>query len=69
MGPAETARPAVQEDPGRAAREALPLVASTASLDAIGLMAAAYGAPKAVLAGLAVASVVLSWAVVHAIFG
>ncbi|MCW2502459.1 MAG: hypothetical protein JWO79_743 [Actinomycetia bacterium] len=70
MGPDETARLAVREEPGRAVREALLLVASTASLVAIGLVVAGSGAgvPTAVRAGLAVASVVLSWAVVHTIF-
>jgi uncharacterized membrane protein len=69
MGPDETARLAVREDPGRTIREVLLLVASTASLVAIGLVVAGSGAvPTAVRAGLAVTSVVVSWTVVHTIF-
>jgi len=67
-----TARLAVREDPGRATADAVVLVASVASLLAIGLVITAgstrdIGARDA-RAGLAVASVVLSWTVVQTVF-
>jgi uncharacterized membrane protein/uncharacterized protein YciI len=66
-----TAHLAVREDPGRAAADALILLASVASLLAVGLVIAAptaSGASNELRAALAVASVVLSWSVVHTVF-
>jgi uncharacterized membrane protein len=67
-----TARLAVREDPGRATADALLLVASVASLLAVALVITAgrtggTGARDA-RAALAVASVVLSWTVVHTVY-
>jgi uncharacterized membrane protein len=70
--PGATARLAVREDPGRATADALVLLASVASLLAVALVITAgsssgSGASDA-RAALAVASVVLSWSVVHTVF-
>ena len=67
-----TARQAVAEDPGRAATDVLLLSASVASLVAVWLVIVrahdSSGAVESLQAGLGLASVVLSWAVVHTIF-
>jgi len=69
---AHTARQAVGEDPGRAATDVLLLTASVASLLAVGLVIVragnSSGAAESLQAGLSLASVVLSWSVVHTIF-
>jgi uncharacterized membrane protein len=70
--PAATARLALREDPGRAIADALLLIASTASVLAVAAAIAAgrAGSPgeRDLHAGLAVASVVLSWTVVQTVF-
>jgi uncharacterized membrane protein len=70
--PAATARLALREDPGRAIADALLLVASVASVLAVGLAITAghAGGPgeRDLRAGLAVASVALSWTVVQTVF-
>ena len=70
--PAATARLALREDPGRAVADALLLVASMASVLAVVLAIAAgrAGGPggRDLRAGLAVASVALSWTVVQTLF-
>ena len=67
-----TARTAVREDPGRAATDALLLSASVVSLLAVGLVLVRAGnsgaAARSLQAGLSLASVVLSWSVVHTVF-
>jgi uncharacterized membrane protein len=67
-----TARQAVAEDPGRAATDVLLLTASVASLLAVGLVIVragnSSGAAESLQAGLSLASVVLSWSVVHTVF-
>lgn len=68
-----TARLAVAEDPNRAVRDVLLLVACLASLVAVGvLLTTAHplgpGLPLDVYGGLGVLSVVLSWFVVHTVF-
>ncbi|MEU7918029.1 DUF1345 domain-containing protein [Micromonospora zamorensis] len=68
-----TAELAVHEDPNRAIRDALLLVACLASLLAVGLVvASAQSAPPGMArelhSGLGVLSVVLSWFVVHTVF-
>lgn len=72
LGPEETASHAVREDPSRAASDLLVLAASLASLGAVAivLIEARHSAEpgKGVLAGLAVAGVVLSWLLVHTLF-
>jgi uncharacterized membrane protein len=70
--PAATARLALREDPGRATADAVLLVASVASLLAVALAIGAGQAGGAgerdLRAGLAVASVALSWTVVQTVF-
>lgn len=67
-----TARLAEREDPGRAVMDALLLVASVASLIAVGTVIVRAGSRAAVTEeldiGLAVASVVASWTMVHTVF-
>jgi uncharacterized membrane protein len=70
--PDATARLALREDPGRATADALLLVASVASVLAVGLAIAAGRARdpanQELRAALAVASVALSWSVVQTVF-
>jgi uncharacterized membrane protein len=70
--PAATARLALREDPGRPIADALLLVASVASVLAVGLVITAGraggSAARDASAALAVASVVLSWTVVQTVF-
>ncbi|MEO3770307.1 DUF1345 domain-containing protein [Micromonospora sp. B9E7] len=73
MDAERTAQLAVHEDPNRAVRDALLLVACLASLLAVGLVvASAQNAPPGLTrelhSGLGVLSVVLSWFVVHTVF-
>lgn len=69
---AGTAAAAARDDPSRAAADAIVLGAAVASLAAVGLVlfqaADRTGADKVLFVGLAVASVVCSWAVVHVLF-
>jgi uncharacterized membrane protein len=70
--PVATARLALREDPGRAIADALLLVASMTSVLAVALAITAGRTPGLLLAdlraGLAVASVALSWTVVQTVF-
>jgi uncharacterized membrane protein len=70
--PAATARLALREDPGRATADALLLVASVASTLAVVLAITAGrtggSGTRDLHAGLAVASVALSWTVVQTVF-
>ena len=72
LDPAATARLALREDPGRAVADALVLVASVASVLAVGLAIAAGRAggsgTRDLRAALAVVSVALSWSVVQTVF-
>jgi len=67
-----TADLALREDPGRAAVDTLILVASVASLAAVGLVIVAAGPHSGinrdVASLLSVVSVFLSWAMVHTVF-
>ena len=63
-----TARLAVREDPTRAAADLLVLGAAVASLLAVGLTLARVSSSRSLTLSLTVASVVLSWAVVHTLF-
>ncbi|WP_410809501.1 DUF1345 domain-containing protein [Micromonospora sp. 067-2] len=68
-----TARVAVYQDPNRAVRDVVLLVACLASLLAVGLvLASAHAAPpgprRELDGGLGVVSVLLSWLVVHTVF-
>ena len=68
----QTQAHARREDPAPAAAEALTLLASVASLLAVGVVLVeashAHGAKEAALAGIAVASVALGWVLVHTLF-
>ena len=68
----DTATHAVREDPSRGASDLLVVAASLASLGAVGLALIegrqSSDARSAAMAGLAVASVVLSWLLVHTLF-
>ncbi|TWH69528.1 putative membrane protein [Micromonospora olivasterospora] len=68
-----TARLAVHEDPNRIVRDVLVLGACLASLVAVAVVLASAhrvspGLPRNVYSGLGVASVLLSWLVVHTVF-
>ena len=68
----QTARMAVPADPTRAVADALLLGAALASLVAVGFVlgsaASSQGAKQVLFAGLGVASIVVSWAVVHTVY-
>jgi uncharacterized membrane protein len=68
----QTKKLASREDPGRGISDILLSVASVASLVAVGLIiiqaSGSSGAEKGLLAGLGVASVVLSWLVIHTVY-
>lgn len=72
MSPDETDAYAGREDPGRTATEALMLLATVASLVAVGVVlvsaSGAHGAKEGLLAGLAVGSVALGWLLIHTLF-
>ena len=72
MDPAATRAHATREDPSRGPSDVIVVVAAVASLAAVGPVlvaaASATGATQGVLAGLAVASVVVSWFTVHTLF-
>ncbi len=72
MDASATAEHAQREDPTRATTDALLLAASLASLIAVGVVLVAANSAKSetrgLLAGLAVASVALSWQLVHTLF-
>ena len=63
---------ASREDPGIASADVITMTSSVASLVAVGYVliraTSAQGAAQAWLAGLGVASIVLSWIAVHALF-
>ena len=67
-----TAHQAEREDPTRAAADMVLLSAALASLLAVGFVIVRagthHGLPQVVQVGLGVASVLLSWAVVHTVF-
>jgi uncharacterized membrane protein len=72
MDARQTAAHAGRDDPGRAAGDALVLGAGVASLVGVGIALGAantaHGTRQGLLAGLAVASVALSWTLVHTLF-
>ncbi|MET1085915.1 MAG: DUF1345 domain-containing protein [Arthrobacter sp.] len=69
---AGTAAHALREDPGRIASDLLVLVATVSSFGGVALIlfdaGSVEGGTKAALIGLALASVVLSWLLVHTLF-
>ncbi|MDT4892529.1 MAG: hypothetical protein QOE97_1564 [Pseudonocardiales bacterium] len=72
MGSTSTAAHATREDPGRFASDLIVVIAAVASLAAVGVVLIRAGSEKGasqdLLAGLGVASVVLSWLAVHTLF-
>lgn len=72
MGTAATSRHATRDDPGDAMSDLIVLTAAVASLIAVGYVliraTTAKGGAQAALAGLGVASIALSWFVVHTLF-
>jgi uncharacterized membrane protein len=68
----DTARFAMQEDPSRAVADVLLLSANVSSLAAVALMLVkagdSHGVAKTALIGSSVASVIVSWVLVHTIF-
>ena len=72
MDPARTARHATQESPSRGWADVTLLTASLISLVAVGLVLVRAshetGLTKGLLVGMAVASIVLAWAVVHTVY-
>jgi uncharacterized membrane protein len=72
MSVQSTAGRATREDPSRATSDVLTLFAAVASLAAVGIvLVRAHNAPgldKAMLAGLGLLTVAVSWATVHTIF-
>jgi uncharacterized membrane protein len=72
MSSTATAAHATREDPSVAVTDLIVLIASVASLVAVGLVlvqaSSAKGAQQTLLAGLGVASVGLSWFTVHTLF-
>lgn len=69
---AQTAALAMREDPSHAAADVLLVLASVASLAAVGILlfqaSSSRGAAEIIQVSLGVASVVISWAVVHTVY-
>ena len=72
MSPSQTAAHATREDPGTAATDLIVLIASVASLAAVGFVliraSSASGPEQSWLAAMAVGTVALSWFAVHTLF-
>ena len=72
MSPSQTAAHATREDPGNAATDLIVLIASVASLAAVGFVlirsSSATGPEQSWLASVAVGTVALSWFAVHTLF-
>ena len=72
MSPSQTAAHATREDPGNAATDLIVLIASVASLAAVGFVliraSSASGPGQSWLAAMAVGTVALSWFSVHTLF-
>ncbi|VXB65058.1 conserved membrane hypothetical protein [Plantibacter sp. T3] len=72
MGPEPTREHATSEEPGRTTSEVLIVLASVGSLVALSVVIlqarASSGVEQGVLAGFAVVSVALSWALIHTIY-
>ena len=68
----ETAAMAARDDPSPTATDVLILLANAASLVAVAYLLvqanSSHGARQALLAGLAVASVAISWALIHTLY-
>ncbi len=72
MGPEATKAHATQEDPSRGISDVLLVLASLASLGNVVFVlvtaASASGLERAILAALAIASVALSWGLIHTLY-
>ncbi len=68
LGPAETARHALRDDPGRGIFDLLVLLAAVASLGAVAILLLEQATNSAIDSVLSVASVVLAWVAVHTVY-
>jgi len=68
LGPAETARHALRDDPGRGTLDLLVLLAAVASLGAVAILLLEQATNSAIDSVLSVASVVLAWVSVHTVY-
>lgn len=72
MGPEQTKSHATREDPSRGLADALLVLSSLASLAIVVFVlvraASTSGLERGILAGLAIVSVALSWALIHTLF-
>jgi uncharacterized membrane protein len=72
LDPEQTAREAARDDPTRVGSDLVLLVAAVVSLVAVGIVigrgGAGSGGPRWLEIGLSIASVVISWSVVHTIY-
>jgi uncharacterized membrane protein len=72
LGPSDTARHAMREDPTRYGADLALLVASAASLGAVALVlvsaSSTSGAGRALRVALAIATVLLAWIVTHTVY-
>ncbi len=68
LGPAETARHALRDDPGRGTLDLLVLLAAVASLGAVAILLLEQATNSALDSVLSVASVVLAWVSVHTVY-
>jgi uncharacterized membrane protein len=68
LGPAETARHARRDDPGRGTLDLLVLLAAVASLGAVAILLLEQATNSALDSVLSVGSVVLAWVAVHTVY-
>jgi len=68
LGPAETARHALRDDPGRGTLDLLVLLAAVASLGAVAILLLEQATNSGLDAVLSVTSVVLAWVAVHTVY-
>ena len=68
LGPAETARHALRDDPGRTTLDLLVLLAAVASLGAVAILLLEQATNSGLDSVLSVASVVLAWVTVHTVY-
>ena len=68
LGPAETARHALRDDPGRGTLDLLVLLAAVASLGAVAILLLEQATNSAIDSVLSVTSVVLAWVSVHTVY-
>jgi uncharacterized membrane protein len=68
LGPAETAKHAMRDDPGRGTLDLLVLLAAVASLGAVAILLLEQATNSGLDSVLSVASVVLAWISVHTVY-